>query len=141
MAGPSSTSRSGNPTRTRRYFSVEQANRALPLVTRVVRDIVNTHECAAQLQGKLEEAAGKAAVALRGQLQAVLENLQDYVDELEAIGVELKDYETGLIDFPGQHEGRDIYLCWRLGEASVSHWHELHGGYSGRQPVSMLTNE
>lgn len=137
-AGQYSPSRPGNPARTRRYFTVEQANRSLPLVSRIVRDIVNTHQCAAQLQGKLEEASGKTFVAVRAQLQTTLENLQDYVDELEAIGVELKDYENGLIDFPGRNAGRDVYLCWKLGEEKVAHWHELHTGFAGRQPVSTL---
>jgi len=63
------------------------------------------------------------------------------VDELGSIGVELKDYESGLIDFPGRHQGRDIYLCWKLGEDKVTHWHELHSGYAGRQSTNTLEEE
>ena len=66
---------------------------------------------------------------------AALERLQDYVDELTAIGIELKDYETGLIDFPGEREGRRVWLCWRLDEDRVANWHELDTGFIGRRPL------
>lgn len=140
-AGQFSTSRPRRSSRSRKYFTVEQANRSLPLVTRIVRDIVNAHDCAAQLQAKLESASGKAAAELHAQLKAILDSLQDYIDELASVGIELKDFETGLVDFPGRHQDRDICLCWRLGEEKVAYWHELHTGFAGRQPVSTLDTD
>jgi hypothetical protein len=140
MAAPQFSTSGTKPTKSRRRFTLDQANKALPLVTRIVRDIVNTHERATQLQAKLEESTGREA-ALQSQLDAALEQLQDYVDELGSIGVELKDYESGLIDFPGRHQGRDVYLCWKLGEEKVTHWHELHSGYAGRQSTSTLEED
>ena len=137
MAAPQFSTSGTKPSKTRRRFTLEAANKALPLVTRIVRDIVNTHERATQLQAKLEESTGRET-ALQSQLDSALEQLQDYVDELGSIGVELKDYESGLIDFPGRHQGRDIYLCWKLGEEMITHWHELHSGYAGRQSTSTL---
>lgn len=134
---PFSTSQPRNP-ETRKHFTLQQANRSLPLVSRIVRDIVNSHERAAQLQGKLEIASEREAGMLRDQLEVALTRLQTYVDELESIGVELKDYEMGLIDFPGRHQGREICLCWKLGEEKVAWWHELHTGYVGRRPATML---
>ena len=119
-------------------FSLEQANRSLPLVSRIVRDIVNTHERATQLQAKVEQSSAKAAKVVQAQLDRALEDLQDYVDELKTVGVELKDYDTGLIDFPGKHQGKDVYLCWRRGEEKVEHWHEVEAGFAGRKPVSSL---
>jgi hypothetical protein len=128
-----------NKSRSARKFTLQDANRSLPLVARIVRDIVNTHERATQLQGKLEAApAAKDAAAVRNQLEESLGRLQDYVNELTTIGVALKDYETGLIDFPSRHQGREIYLCWKLGEEKIEAWHELHTGFAGRQPVSTL---
>lgn len=142
MAAPGfSTPQAKRPSRARRHFTVEQANRTLPLVTRVVRDIVNAHERLAQLQGKMEEAGGKEAASLQEQVDATQTRLAEYEHELATIGVELKDQGTGLIDFPGRHQGRDVYLCWKLGEDKVTHWHELHTGYSGRQPVGRLEEE
>jgi hypothetical protein len=140
MAAPQFSTSGTKPSKTRRRFTLQQANKALPLVTRIVRDIVNTHERATQLQAKLEESTGREN-GLQGQLDSALEQLQDYVDELGSIGVELKDYESGLIDFPGRHQGRDVYLCWKLGEEKVAHWHELHSGYAGRQSTNTLEEE
>ena len=140
MAAPQFSTSGTKPSKSRRRFTLQQANKALPLVTRIVRDIVNTHERATQLQAKLEESTGRES-ALQSQLDSALEQLQDYVDELGSIGVELKDYESGLIDFPGRHQGRDIYLCWKLGEEKVTHWHELHSGYAGRQSTNSLEED
>src|SRR5688500_13689192 len=132
-----SKNRSNN--KPKRRYTLAEANRALPLVTRIVRDIVNAHERATQLQAKIEElSAAKDSAHVQGQLDSALDRLQDYVDELAVLGIELKDYGTGLIDFPGRHEGRDVCLCWKLGEERVGHWHEVHAGFAGRQPASKL---
>jgi hypothetical protein len=142
MAAPFSTSHLKNSPRAKRWFTIEQANRTLPLVTRIVRDIVNAHERYTQLQGKLDDMPGARELpAIQEQLQASLERLQEYADELASVGIELKDPESGLIDFPGRHQGRDVYLCWKLGEDKVDHWHELHAGYAGRQPLNTLEEE
>ena len=124
--------------RPQRRFTVEQANKTLPLVRRIVGDIVQTHEEIAQLQEQLELAKSGQQSMLQGRLQTSLSHLQDYVDELTEVGCDLKDYRLGLIDFIGQHHGRDICLCWKLGEETVGYWHELHTGFSGRLPVSQL---
>lgn len=140
MAGPQfSTSHPRTPPKPRRPFTVAEANRTLPLVSRVVRDIVNTHERASDLQGRLEDAPSvKQAMVLQEELEAVLDLLKDYELELRRIGCDLKDYQTGLIDFVGRHQGREVCLCWRLGEPKVGYWHELQAGFAGRQPVSLL---
>lgn len=140
-AGHSSVSGPKSSPKAKTWFTVAEANRSLSLVRRIVRDIVNAHQRATQLQAKLEDAAGKEAASLQNQLETSLGDLQEYVDELTGIGVELKDYQTGLIDFPGRHQHRDVYLCWRLGEEKVEHWHELHTGFSGRQPISSLEED
>ena len=121
-----------------RRFTVDQANKALPLVKRVVADIVRAHEEVCNYQAKLETAAAREQKGIQATLQQSLEHLQDYVDELTDIGCELKDYRVGLIDFIGRHKGHDVYLCWKLGEELVSHWHEIQTGFAGRQPVSTI---
>jgi len=143
--------------RPKRRFTLSEANRSLPLVKRIVGDIVKTHALAMKLQHELErqvtgaaasKQTGQAGVAalqqtpqnvtMQEQLDACMTKLEDFVDELSEIGCELKDYQMGLIDFVGRHEGRDVYLCWKLGEESITHWHELDSGFAGRQPVSKL---
>ena len=150
MAGPQFFAPgSVRPSRPKRRFTLEQANRSLPLVKRVVGDIVKTHALALKLQHDLErQPSGKnapppqrPAAAVQGQLDACMNQLEDFVDELSEIGCELKDYQTGLIDFVGRHDGREVYLCWKLGEERITHWHELDSGFAGRQPVSKLRED
>ena len=152
MAGPSSFVPSPvTPSKNKRRFSLEQANKALPLVSRIVRDIVSTHQNITTLQGKQPAATtGNSGKVIKGEkpttpakgsdkeLESAVDRLQGFVDELGSIGVELKDYQTGLVDFIGRHQGRDVYLCWKLGEESITHWHELHTGFAGRLPISQL---
>lgn len=139
MAGPQFlTPQPVFSSRPRRRFSLEQANRALPLVRRVVSDIVLTREDATRLQSQLESANGKEHKRIQQDLDAAIDKLHTYLDELTEIGCELKDFQAGLVDFIGRHQGRDIYLCWKLGEEKVAYFHELNSGFAGRVPVSML---
>lgn len=139
MAGPQfATPKPVSPSRPRKRFLLEQANRALPLVKRIVADIVRTHDQVMQHQSQLEKCSAADQPVIQKSLQGDLEHLQDYVDELTDVGCELKDYRVGLIDFIGRHKGHEVYLCWKLGEESVLHWHELQAGFGGRQPIATL---
>ena len=122
-----------------RRFSLEQANRSLPLVRRIVTDIVKAHALASARRDAVEQATGtKDAAFAQQSLEMAIERLEDLVDELEDVGAELKDYQSGLVDFIGRHEGRDVYLCWKLGEEAITYWHELDAGFAGRKPIAML---
>lgn len=143
MAGPQfSTSGPAHATRPKRRFTLELANRSLPLVKRIVADIVHTHADAAKARQDLERqplaVKGRQVQEAQARLEASLTRLEDYLDELSEVGCELKDFQMGLIDFVGRHQGRDVCLCWKLGEEKVTHWHELDAGYAGRQLVSKL---
>ena len=151
------TPRSVRPSRPKRRFSLEQANSTLPLVKRIVRDIVRTHsevlKCQQQLeksntgrQQQRQQQRQQAAVQptpqeTQGQLERHMTRLEDYVEELTEVGAELKDYQMGLIDFTGRHQGRDVYLCWKLGEERIGYFHEMNTGFAGRIPVSMLQED
>ena len=134
----SAPQRSPAPRNVRR-FTLAQANSSLPLVRRIVSDIVKTHALASSRRDAVEAATGtrEAAVAQQA-LEMAIERLEDLVDELEDVGAELKDYQSGLVDFVGRHEGRDVYLCWKLGEEQIDYWHELDAGFAGRKPVALL---
>jgi hypothetical protein len=140
MAGPQFfTPKSVQPSRPRRRFTLEQANSSLPLVRRIVSDVVRTHSEAAKLQQQFERVGGKPEQAqIQQSLEHAMHRLEDFVDELSEIGCELKDYQMGLIDFTGRHKGNDICLCWKLDEEKITYWHELETGFAGRKPVSML---
>src|SRR5688500_6592707 len=107
MAAPSSsTPKRAASSRPVRRFSLEQANRALPLVRRIVTDIVRTHASAATYRDALERTSGAREIsAVQRQLDSAIDRLAELIDELTDVGVELKDYENGLIDFIGRHEG------------------------------------
>jgi hypothetical protein len=73
---------------------------------------------------------------MESELESDVERLQAFVDELQQIGVELKDPLTGLVDFRTEINGREACLCWRLGEDEIRHWHELDAGFAGRQSLA-----
>lgn len=123
----------------KKYFSVAEANRALGYVGRVVDDVSATYRRIVKLRRSLEGHEGTAGAAdMEREYDSAMDRLSHFIDELHEVGVELKDFEQGLIDFPSLHEGREILLCWRRGEKEVSHWHECDAGFAGRRPVAQL---
>ncbi len=134
MPGPLfSTPRSVSPSVPRKRFTVAQANTTLPL-KRVVADLVRVHKHALELQEEIQVLdESKDSTIPQKELDAATERLADYVGELSDIGCDLKDYKTGLIDFIGRHQGRDVCLCWKLGEDKIGYWHETTAGAAGRK--------
>lgn len=126
-----------------RLYTPDQANRALPLVRRIVEDVVRVHGRWREVVQELELlASGVRAdrpdarvVALEREAQALASDLDAFERELDALDIALKDREVGLVDFPGEQEGRRVWLCWRLGEPAVRYWHDLDAGFAGRRPL------
>lgn len=141
-AGMRSAHRPGMPSPRVRY-TPEQADRTLPLVRRIVEDIVLHYRRWAERMREYEVVTGSAtfrpddprAGRLQREVQALADEIEGFEGELTELGIELKDYALGLIDFPAELNGRTVYLCWRLGEPSVRYWHELQTGYRGRRPL------
>lgn len=119
-----------------RVFSIEKANRTLPLVRRIVQDVVATCGELRSLRDQLADSMDKNAV--EREMEGQSRRLEQLHNELVGIGCVLKDPDIGLVDFPGRYRSRDILLCWKLGEEKVAYWHELHAGASGRHLVSEL---
>jgi hypothetical protein len=126
-------------------FTVVQANRTLPLVSRIVADVVAEHPRWRQLVAEYEVAAlssrpdtGETAEQqrLRAEIDAVARRIDGYARELSSVGCQLKSYEDGTVDFYARHHDRLVLLCWRLGEEAVAHWHELDTGFGGRQVIT-----
>jgi hypothetical protein len=120
-------------------FSPAEANRALTLVRRIVADIMREYARLRELHDLCREydTDGDSARAekMREQYVAVADRLTALREELEDVGCELKDYACGLVDFPARIDGRDVLLCWMMGEDQVAHWHEPDAGFAGRQPI------
>src|SRR5277367_6345639 len=116
MPGPQSSVPFGvRPSLPKQRFTLEQANKALGLVGRIVKDVVMIYAQMESMNAELESASPASRRLLEGRLRAARERLEGLVEELRTIGVELKDPRLGLIDFVGRHQGRDVYLCWKLG--------------------------
>ena len=125
-------------------FTIEQANRTLPLVRRIVQDIVDHYARWQELVKALDVLAASPAPdtvridRLQRDVQAAARTIDAFVRELTDLGVEMKGFDVGLVDFPGEMDGHPVYLCWRLGEPSVAHWHERDAGFAGRQPLAPI---
>jgi hypothetical protein len=130
----------------RKSFSVDEANRMLPLVKRIVGDAVRDYWRWQDAVQQFEVASlrsspdrpDETAELLQAEATRLARDIDGYMTELEQLGVMFKGFDTGLVDFPGEIDGRPILLCWQLGEESVSYWHEQDAGFIGRQPLPEL---
>lgn len=124
----------------KKYFTVEEANQLIPQIRSLVeglraqrRRLQNQRSAAAALAQKAPGNGGGSEAATH--LVGFVETFHRSLARLETMGVVLKDVERGLIDFPHWRDGREVYLCWQLGEERIDYWHEIHTGYAGRQPL------
>ena len=124
-------------------WTPERANKALPLLRRITDDLVMGYRRWQDLVERYELASLRStptaqdpeAEQLQREVQRAAADVQACLAELEELGVECKDMDRGLIDFPGEREGEPVYWCWMRGEASVAHWHARDTGFAGRQPI------
>jgi hypothetical protein len=129
---------------TPRLFTVREAEATLPLVSRVVGDLLQAYPRWKQLVARYEllsaplraEEGEPAEIrALRVEAASEAERINGYLLELERVGCVFKGFEAGLVDFYALREDRLVFLCWRMGEPHITHWHEVDAGFSGRQPI------
>jgi hypothetical protein len=127
-----------------KLFTLEEAERTLPLVRRVVQDLTVEYPAWRAAVGRFEVLTGGARaewgetpelLAAREEVAAHAERINRYLQELDTIGCVLKGFEVGLVDFYSLREDRPILLCWKLGEERITHWHETDSGFAGRQPI------
>lgn len=128
-----------SPITSRKHFTLDEANRSLILVRRVVSDIVDNYRQLRTLheiyQSLDDQGDVTQAEEARQRYVAVTDHLSELREELEDIGCELKDFEIGLVDFPALRNGREIFFCWKLGEDKIGYWHTVTSGYNGRRPI------
>ena len=124
-----------------KLFTVEEANALLPSVRQMLQKIQRSRRRLARYRNAAKLAAegaeqGGGGMA-NGMLYAtILTNLTEEMSELEALGVQLKDFDRGLVDFPSLRDGRVVLLCWQLGEGDeLEWWHDVDTGFSGRTPL------
>ena len=132
-----------------RYYSIDEANAAIPEVERILiglrdqrEELIARRDRVVELSpgdGETPEAGAAEQIRLlRLSMQGLIDQMQAGVARLVEMDVTLRDISTGLIDFPALVSGRPIWLCWRLGENGVAHWHSHDEGFDSRRPLSDL---
>lgn len=120
-----------------KYFTAEEANRALPQVRSLVAQIMQAREAIIAAQPELwpvlEKSIGNGGSKKAGELLDEFRRVEQGVQSLQDIGCVLKDISIGLVDFPTLRDGREVLLCWKYDEPEVIFWHDLQGGYQGRK--------
>ncbi len=127
-----------------RIFTVREAEATLPLVRRVVNDLLTAYPRWREQVAKYEVLTGPMRAddvepeELRATREAVTreaERINGYMLELERIGCVFKGFDAGLVDFYALKDDRLVFLCWKLDEEHITHWHEVDAGFAGRQPI------
>jgi len=131
-----------------RHFTPEEANAALVEIRPLVEELVATrqaHLAALERQEELERTIrgngggippAELASAAAG-VEALARRLGRLVEEIAAHGAQVKDLDSGLVDFPALHRGETVLLCWRLGEDEIGWWHRVEDGFAGRRPLPL----
>lgn len=133
-----------------RIFSVREADATLPLVQRIVADLLTAYPRWKALVASYELLTGPlkagdqeppALIEVRNAVTREAERISGFLLELEEIGCVFKGFDAGLVDFYALRDDRLVFLCWQQGEPHISHWHEVDAGFAGRQLVdeTMLT--
>jgi len=127
------------------FYTVAEANARLPELTRLLTEIRAQAQQLAALKGRLSTVKEKVRrngyhnpaedTTVASIEEGIEQAISMGINQLAQWGIELKDLNTGLIDFPALYEGRTVYLCWQLGEPEVGYWHETDAGFAGRQPI------
>ncbi|HET8781713.1 MAG TPA: DUF2203 domain-containing protein [Pyrinomonadaceae bacterium] len=124
-----------------KLFTIQEANALLPSVRTILAKIQRAHRRLSQYRDEARKAAEAAEQGGGGIEQgvayaAILTELTSEMSELDTLGVQLKDFERGLIDFPSLRDGRVVLLCWQLGEGDeLEWWHDVDAGFAGRTPL------
>ncbi len=126
-------------------FTLEEANALLPRLSQIIPQMQERKARHDQLQEKAAEYSGRMSSnghiiekdvnETRQELQKAAAELNSLIERVQEMGCEVKDIDQGLIDFRTEREGRDVYLCWKLGEPDIRWWHGLDTGFAGRQPL------
>jgi hypothetical protein len=130
-----------------RTFTLEEAQTLLPVLESLLRTAIDGKNLIEAVDTELQELAHR--VFLRGGIlvnivhmarrkaerEKAIQHVKDAIAEIDATGVQVKDLDIGLLDFPCEVDGRTVLLCWKLGEKGITHWHGVTEGFAGRKPI------
>jgi hypothetical protein len=128
-------------------FSLDEAQSLLPVLELLLRRAIDAKANAEQLEAELQKLSQRIffsggmlidttrVAGQRESLHGAVQQAKDAVQEIESIGAQVKDLDTGLLDFPCRLGEEIVLLCWKLGESRIDHWHTMEAGFQGRQPL------
>jgi hypothetical protein len=130
-----------------RYFDLDEAHKLLPKVEQQLQAIIQSNEKLQKMMTERAEFADRVSrtggqvvdigywLARKQEQEILTDTLRSAAQWIEESGCLVKDIELGLIDFPCELDGSEFYLCWKLGEPSITFWHDPHEGFAGRKPI------
>ena len=128
-------------------FTIDEAQSLLPVLESLLKRAIEAKQAAEQVESELSELARRiylsggmkvdsnSVARQRADMDAHLKLARESIAEIDAIGVQVKDLEAGLLDFPYRLDDQVVLLCWRMGETAIEHWHTVDSGFQGRQRV------
>ena len=128
-------------------FTLDEAQSLLPVLESLLKRAIDGKKAAEEVESALAELArriylsggmrvdGAKVARQRAEMDEHLKLVRESIAEIDSIGVQVKDLEAGLLDFPCRMDDQVVLLCWRMGETSIEHWHTMESGFQGRQPV------
>ena len=128
-------------------FTLDEAQSLLPVLEALLKRAIEGKQAAEGIEGELSELSRRIylsggmkvdvtrVVRQRAEMETQLQRVRESIAEIDSIGVQVKDLEAGLLDFPCRIEDEVVLLCWRMGETAIEHWHTVEAGFQGRQPV------
>lgn len=128
-------------------FTLDEAQSILPLVESLLKRAMENKTAAEEIEAELNELSRRilltggmkvdigSVAGRRGLMEKYIGLARESVSEIDEIGVQIKDLDTGLLDFPCRVDDEIVLLCWKSGETAIEHWHTMESGFKGRQPI------
>ena len=130
-----------------RSFTLEEAQSLLPVLESLLRTAIDGKRLIEAVDAELQDLAHRVFLSggllvnivqvarRKAEREKTIQRVKDTLAEIDATGVQVKDLDIGLLDFPCEVEGRTVLLCWKLGEKGITHWHDTSEGFAGRKPI------
>lgn len=130
-----------------KIFTLDEAQALLPVLESLLKRAIDSKRAAETVETDLSDLARRIYLSggmrvdaskigkIRSDMDSHLQTVRESIAEIDAIGVQVKDLDTGLLDFPFRLDDDVVLLCWRMGETSIEHWHTVDAGFKGRKPV------
>jgi len=130
-----------------RSFTLAEAQSPLPALESLLRTAIDGKKLIETVDAELQDLAHRVFLSggllvniiqvarRKAEREKTIQRVKDTLAEIDSTGVQVKDLDIGLLDFPCQVEGRTVLLCWKLGENGITHWHDTSEGFAGRKPI------